>query len=368
MVQHRIYAWHESKNRGITKPKNTEYNIKGMELEISDWNAGGVTDYLIDEEILTVPSNEDIKKEHTIVVESDGSVDHELIIKACGNKKLLEAVKLLESYYNDECDNEHGTSCHIHINRRYLRKRGVTETAFFKAVEFMYPILYRVSGRNFNSTEWCRSHILNDKYYGRHEEEVDLLKLAKKVDYIDEDDVEECSYNSRYYATNTQNRNTIELRIFSNYYNFNSKYIKLYIDLTDFLIDIAETMGEYKQYYYEYDNLINKIRKFFNKKNRKDIFIRHGIDIFLVPEEERKRRMYEEYKNFLKRRIDAVKNRKYGNKLEELMSIIRVFRDFNNRYDISNLDINFEVNMSDEDIAQIEEEIIERLNYEIERL
>ena len=193
MVQNTIYAWHESKNRGITKPKNTEYNIKGMELEISDWNAGDVTDYLIDEEILTVPGNEDVKKEHTIVVESDGSVDHELIIKACGNKKLLEAVKLLESYYNGECDNEHGTSCHIHINRRYLRKRGVTETAFFKAVEFMYPILYRVSGRNFNSTEWCRSHILNDKYYGRHEEEVDLLKLAKKVDCINDDDVEECS-------------------------------------------------------------------------------------------------------------------------------------------------------------------------------
>ena len=365
MVEHRIYAWHESKSSGITKPRNTSFNIKGVELEISDWRAGDTTDYLIEENFLTVPSNQHINKEHTIVVESDGSVDHELIIKACGNRKLFEIIKQLEFYYHDECNNQHGTSCHIHLNRKHLRSKGISETSIFKAVEFLYPILFRISGRDFHSTEWCKSYILHSQYHDNEEEEFDLLKIANKVDDIEYEDVEYCG---RYYATNTENRNTIELRIFSNYYNFNSEYIKLYIELCDFIIDIAEIMGEEESYYSKYDELITMIKEFFGKRSRKRLFEKHNLDLFLLPANERKRRRFEELKNYLDNRIQTFENRSYENELQRLMSIIRIFRDLNSKYNIDDFNIKFKSNMTDEDILEIVGNIFAKIDEEIENL
>lgn len=340
------FRYHSS--RMVTKPRNCDFNIKGLELEIYSRDEdvyNSVDDVLYDliqMNVLTNPNNIDEEKEHHIAIEQDGSVDSELIFRASGNKKLLEGVKVLHNYLHEVCDNTKSTSCHIHINRKYLAKRDIYSWDIIRATEVLYPILFKISGRSNDSAyDWARSYL--STYYGVDYNGYDsIFKRCKKVDYIDIDEyLDECE-NERYFAINTNPFDTIELRLFSNYYNFDYNYIKLYLETVDFIIELADYMKN-KNYEEEYDNVMEKIKDFFSKRNYKFAWNSHSLYKFFMTKEEIRELNLKQNLQTVKRNLEGIKKeylilheseftKEYVNQRESnlLMRIIRNLRNFEN--------------------------------------
>ena len=65
------YSYHNSKH--VTRPRSCDYNIKGLELEISDSNASDILDYLIANNIIISPENECEDHRCNVAIEHDGS-------------------------------------------------------------------------------------------------------------------------------------------------------------------------------------------------------------------------------------------------------------------------------------------------------
>lgn len=309
------YGYHNSKH--ITTPRRTSGNIKGIELEISDYDCYDSLDYLIDEGILTTPYNESNSNQN-IAVEEDGSVYRELVFKACSNRTILDRLKPLEECLHD-IDNGHGTSCHIHLNNSFLTDNGIEKIEIAKATEFLYPILYKISGRNMNSLRWCRSFI------GFEENDYNLYKRTKDID-----DITSNFFDSRYNVVNTDSRNTTELRIFSNYYCFDSKHIKMYLETADFIMKLAKEMKD-KSYDEDFEFAFNESKKFFEKRRYKDLFERHNLGVYFASAEEQREFVIKDKFQKLIERIqffNAFKEREGQSDYEIKLSFLRVIRDF----------------------------------------
>ena len=256
---YRTYEYHSSKR--VTTPRKSKANIKGMELEIGNENntpeVNEKLDELIEENIIKCPENEDIDSNfpYTIAIENDSSVFKELVLKASCNNTLLQGVKMLERELSNIVENDHGTSCHIHLNNEYLKTLGLNSNDITKTAEFIAPILFEISGRDINSLHWCSSILTNCDI-----EDFNLYARAQNIDNL------EHIRDQRYAIVNKGGNftKTTELRIFSNYYNFNYNYIKLYLDMADFIIEIANKMKN-KKYEEEYEKLIKDIEKDFMK-------------------------------------------------------------------------------------------------------
>lgn len=358
-MNHRTYGYHSSKK--IITPRKTNANIKGIELEIGEDNrddeyVNDALDTLIENNVIKAPYNEGVKSQqgYTIAIEDDGSVYKELIIKASCNKTLLKAVRKLENELHNLVENDKGTSCHIHINNEHLKKLGLTNIDIIKSAEFLAPILYEISGRDLNSLRWCRSRVPKN---------ITDFNLFKRAVYLDN---REHFDNERYRIVNKGgfNSKTTELRIFSNYYDFSYKYIKLYIEMTDFIIDLANKMKN-KSYQDEYDNIIKDIFNFFNKRNRKSFYITHHIERFLIPKKDIKKETLRIQFRYFQNEIQSFRERTFDTDIEKMMSFIRFCRNYSEKYQIPNLKFDFfninetidnNINVIREDIEnQIEE-------------
>ena len=230
-MRYNNYGYHCSEH--IIKPRKTTANIKGVELEISDFDCGEILDDMIERNLLTVPSNESEEKEYTIAVENDGSVYKELIIKACCNDSLFKHFRMLEKELHGEIDNGSGTSCHVHINNDFLQEEGIKQEDVVKATEFLAPLLYTISERDSSAYyDWCHSRI------DFNTSEPTLFERVERIDDIRID-----NYCDRYNIVNPK-RKTTEIRIFSNRCGFEYKTLKLYIEMIDFIIEIAKDMKD----------------------------------------------------------------------------------------------------------------------------
>ena len=157
-----------------------------------------------------------------------------------------------------------------------------------KATEFLFPILGAISGRD-GDYQWAKPMVsLN----------MNLFERCRRIDDLDCDDYQ--YHEDRYYGCNVTNSNTTEIRIFSNYYDFNYDYIKMYIETADFIIDLAEEMIG-KSYHKYYELALEKAKEHFEKRKYQNIFETHDLGkFFLSPEEQRKRFYKEELKKFNK--------------------------------------------------------------------
>lgn len=330
-MQFRTYGYHSSKH--VTKPRNTNFNIKGVELEIDDYDCGHILDELIEDNIITVPSNERESNNGIVIAcEDDGSVYKELVFKATSNRRILEGVKLLEPLH-DYISNGTGTSCHIHMNRRYIEKRGLSSYDIVKSAEFIAPILYKISGRSYNSyEEWGRSIF-------EYTLEIQSDDLYRRAQLIENKGGDINSYDARYRIINLNPLNTIELRIFSNYYGFDYEYIKMYLETVDFIIDLAEFMVN-KDYVLNYEEAIKFTEEFFSKRKYKYIFEKHDLGIFFISLEEKKLRRLNEQLQYLRDNIEFIKQdiERLNNK-DKAIRLLRFLRNYNTRYRLPKFEI-----------------------------
>lgn len=318
------FGYHSCSAGDLLRPRSTDGNIKGIELEISDSSVRDILQDLINENHVIDESNISSagSKEYTIIAEDDGSVWVELVFKACNNRTLLQGVKMLSEAFNGEVDNNHETSCHIHLNDRHLSSRGLTKTDIMKATEFLFPILGAISGRG-GDYQWAKPIVSLD---------MNLFERCRRIDDLDCDDYR--YHDDRYYGCNVTNDNTTEIRIFSNYYNFNYDYIKMYIETADFIIDLAEEMVG-KSYHNYYELALEKTKEHFEKRKYKDIFEIHDLGkFFLSPEEQRKRfynqelkKFNREYNQFIEYHVKNVLE-EYQYSMDNLKVFIRILRNY----------------------------------------
>ena len=324
------YYYHSSKK--ITTPRKSCGNIKGLELEISDSNASDILDELVEDGTIIVPETEPSNPTGLIITcEDDSSVYKELIFKASCNRTLLKGVKELSNKLNGEINNDHGTSCHIHINNEYLRSINVERKDIVKASEFLAPILYKISGRNLRAYKnWARSCVEDEMEI----ENEDLYERAYLVD-------NEVSgyHDARYRIVNLNPYKSTEIRIFSNYYNFNYDYIKMYIETVDFIIELAQYMKG-KSYRVEYNNIIEMTKNFFEKRKYKSITEQHDLTGFFISARERQLRNISRQIEYTRNKIRFLKEITQGeNKEENAIELLRFLRNYNNRFVLPNLDI-----------------------------
>lgn len=350
-MEHSVYGYHSSKH--VTKPRKTNKNIKGLELEISDYDSGWLLDELIEEGVLTAPYNERSNKSSpTIAIENDGSVFKELIFKASCNRTLLKGVKILEDKLNADICNGHGTSCHIHLNNAYLREKDLRAIDITRATEFLAPILYKISGRDRSAmSEWTKSALKD--YIS-----IDNSNLYERAKYIEDVD----AYNGRYYIVNPCDKTT-EIRIFSNYYGFNYNYIKMYLECADFIIELAEFMKN-KNYYYDYQECFEKTKEFFSKRKYKQIFDRQDLGIFFLSNKERQLRILNQELEYIKSKMDILKQRSYEYERDLAKDILRTLRGYSQRY--TNPQISFRIRNIN--IEEIENSVINNINLRIEEV
>lgn len=351
-MRHNNYGYHCSEH--VIRPRKTTANIKGVELEISDYDCGEILDDMIERNLLTVPSNESEEKEYTITVENDGSVYKELIIKACCNDSLFKHFRMLEEELHGEIDNGSGTSCHVHINNDFLQEEGIRQEDVVKATEFLAPLLYTISERDSSAYyDWCHSRI------DFNTSEPTLFERVERIDDIRID-----NYCDRYNIVNPK-RKTTEIRIFSNRCGFEYKTLKLYIEMIDFIIEIAKEMRD-KLYGEQFDNLIEKIETFFNKRNRKEFIQRYQLEPFFLKEGEYQRARLMSRIGRIKEKFENIRHQynEVNDNFNLYIRLLRIFRD-NRRFlrniesvEINTLNIDYVNEIEDTVISNIEEEIM----------
>ena len=218
-----------------------------------------------------------------------------------------------------------------------------------KTAEFFAPILYRISGRDFDTQyDWAKT-LIGDI------ETINLYERAKKVDNLDITN----SGAGRYYILNCRpGANSAEFRIFSNYCNFNSELIKLYIDMIDFMMDITKEIDSYEE---QYDFIMSETKRFFNKRSHKRFFHEYSLDDFFLTKEELKERMIQKQCNELRLKFDRIRRGlEYESRTTSLIRLLRIIRDY--EFEVPNIELQYDGN----DIDRIEEILTQDLENELE--
>ena len=272
--------------------------------------------------IIINPSNMHmIQKDHNAVLERDGSVDGEVILQADYQKNIMKKVNQIHEELNSSIlNNGRNTSCNIHRNVNYLVDVDSSKYDYQKANEFLAGLLFRISGRDkISYQQWCAS-IFNPDI---NIEYVSMLQMAKYVDNMDR------IINGKYLLCNCDHNNTVETRIFSNYHNFDPRYIKLFIDFTNLAIDISSYMHG-KSYVDEFDNLIDYINEFCNKTHRRRKLLRpYRLDQYIVKKEDIKYVEFNGKWSEIYSEIENVANRSYISYNDQIMNMIRIIRNNN---------------------------------------
>jgi len=362
-------------SRHITNPKDkVRDNIIGLELEFNNCteldcdNCYGDCDYcdeegevrlseqvrfalerLVDKGVLITPENTEMISKHNAVLERDSSVDGEIIIQADLQRNMMKKVnKIHEELNSNVLSNGPNTSCHIHRNVAYLNDIGISKFDYQKSSEFLSTICYRISGRDYDSYyQWAHSIFRNQMNIERSS----MFKIAKLLDNIDF-----MVNDQKYIICNCQHTNTVENRIFSNFHNYDPKYIKLYMDFTNLAIDIAEYMRD-KSYVLEFDTLIDIINDFCNKRqSRKRILRQFNLEEYIVKKEDTRVIDFNDKWTSIYDQMENVLNQYYASYNHKIMNIIRLTRNFN-----LDIDTEFVIN-GEQQNNRIHDEILKSLN------
>lgn len=249
-MEYELFSYHGANTAPIG---STDKCIYGVELEINDRDASveEVIENAIEHNIITAPSNngETLNKK---VIEYDSSVFCEIIINADTIERLNDRLNYLNDYgFNEEnISNTPNTSCHIHMNRKYVcNVLRLSEEDIVKIFDFLAPILYRISGRDSNSFyNWTPSRIS----FELESNLIDWRERANRCEGLEYD-------NLRYAIINGNNSRTIELRLFSNYCNFDLEVIMMYLCIVDYILHElagANLKTDYKEILYKFYNYL----------------------------------------------------------------------------------------------------------------
>ena len=276
------FGYHSYEANMILKPVASKLgkNIKGIELEMNNMCRAGKDSLnnAIEDGIIISRDTQHMKKtDYNAVICSDGSVYAEVILQANQERNLLKKISQLNDYglNGDNFNNTDNTSCHIHNNMAFIEDNGGNFIEMQKATEFLLPLLYRISGREDDTYDWCHSLFDDYDYFAPN---MNLLQTARKVDTL-----QYANHGSHDIACNGQHSDTAEIRVFSNKCNFNKDMIKTYIEFTDHIIDIACHMNG-RRYIDEYDVLIDWTYDFINngtRRRRKSLKPFHLNDLLL---------------------------------------------------------------------------------------
>lgn len=255
-MYYEVYGYH----RSPTEPTAEDLNelIFGMELEIDNptEQTADLLDFAVESDYLTTPHNEH-RTQRWKCIENDSSVYKEIILSADKKEFMLKRIKNLNNigFVPENMNNSSGTSCHIHINRKYLVEKGIAQNNLFRLFELYTPFIYAISGRNENEFyHWAEPKTpLETNNINWRERAERLAGLTPARD--------------RYYMVNCTRNSTIELRAFSNKCGFDYKTIKLYLDFVEFCVHQAESMS-HKRYINHYKRLLNELHKFFISNHR----------------------------------------------------------------------------------------------------
>jgi hypothetical protein len=160
----------------------------------------------------------------------------------------------------------------------------------------------------------------------------------------------------RYYILNCRpGKSSAEFRIFSNRCNFHYDTIKLYIEIVDFMIDIAEYMLE-KSYKEEYNTLIEKTKKFFQKRNNRKFIPIYHINDFFKTKEELKREMIENQKIQIRNKFDSIRQQQnYESETRIMMRLLRTLRDY--QFELPSIELLYDGN----DLDRVENILLQNL-------
>lgn len=246
-----VYSYHQAP----TAPTgDIDNKIFGLELEINDDSqiVRNLLDSAIETNYLTSPENEH-ETRGLKTIERDGSVYREIVFPADEIPYLLKRVKNLNNIgiEPNNINNTGGTSAHIHFNRRYLEMNGITETNLFKMLEYLEPVIFAISGRDYsNFQHWSPSAL------GHETNNINWEARAQRLRSISP------NHHDRYNMVNCTNSKTIELRAFSNYCSFDYQTIKLYLEFCDLIIELCDYMiGRY--YRHNWEKILKRVKDFF---------------------------------------------------------------------------------------------------------
>lgn len=363
-VRDLFHGEREGRQMPLPQENKRDKNIFGVELEVNDRESWGAFTEAVDNNVICIPHNlDEYKRKYThAIVKPDCTAEYEVILQAERPRNLLLKLKQMNEFLSPETVHnltagEHNyrndCSAHIHFNNRYINKIGVRYSELVRVTELLAPYLYLLSGRDYNqigSKQWARSY-LDDHGH------CDVYAHPKiRAEYLDDISDERLTYDwhgERYYIMNTPtSHGTSELRFFTNKCSFDYNRIKIFIEISEFLIDTA---SNYQGIPYTecYEEIVCDFAAFLSKykRRREEMkkaqldFIYHGV---------------EGYNKFLvKHRLTNISS------INNNISLGRLIR--NMREIERNSDITYDqpINLAHIDIEEIQDYYIERLSDDI---
>lgn len=364
-MRYSMFSYHNPQANAILKPVDhkTDKNIKGIELEINNVSREAkdrLNEAIEDGVIISYDTYHMRKPDYNAVIMHDGSVYGEVILQANQERNILKKIKELNDYgLNDDFfDNRRNTSCHIHNNLQYIENNGGDLLEMQRATEFLIPLIYKISGRDYNSYDWCHSLFDDgDKFAPT----MNLLETARNADWLDEP-------NTGWHdiACNGQHSDTAEIRLFSNYCNFDRDMIKTYIEFTDHIIEMACYMGG-RSYVRNYDTLIEWTTDFCNgtRRRRKSLEQFHFNDLLVGKDEIAIVELNNRWDNFYRRMENLERSTEPMDM--QVRNVLRLVRDCNAQCDIQ-LQFNAPLYTYKVDLSSIRTEMNRQYNIERENL
>ena len=347
------YNSYEAREYLVPQRSKTDTNIKGIELEISDLtdptSVNSQIDKVIDKKIVCSYDTmyEYSRKYANCIWTYDGTVEQgELVIQAERPRNLALKMKMLNKYLNpDTVNNTSGTSVHIHMNNQYLRNLDMEDIDMIKAGESIASTLYSISGRHTLAE-------LND-YVKTRLDVPYTMPIALRCKYIDALTIDpHLDYErnpGHYMMINIQNNNTTEIRMFSNYHNFNYDRIKLFLESCDMIKDIALAMKDLS-YATNYEIVLDIVQDFYTKNRRRKKYLSEINDSILSD-----KRIIREYE--MSRIIEDI-NKRFERVMYSVdedyryINTLRALRDISTQYGVT-YDGMIDLNSSSIDIDEI---------------
>lgn len=352
---HESFEYNSEEQKIYLKPeeKKEDADIKGIELEISDNNyrrAEELLDKVIDRNIVCAyDTMHDYKRKYANCIWTyDGTVEQgELVIQAERPRNLALKMKMLNKFLNpDTIKNNSGTSVHVHMNKQYLTNLGISDLDMIKAGEAVCSTLHSISGRQ-NLAElnrWVKTRI----------ETSYTMPIALRCKYIDALTINDYrDYDKdpgHYMMVNVQNEHTTEIRMFSNFYNFDYDRTKLFLESCDMIANIALEMQNLS-YKDNYEIVIDIVKDFYESNRRRRKYLKEIRDTIISDKNEIK--LYEA-RELIKEINNQFARIEHFRSAVQPLEVLRLLRNIEDEH---NIIYNGVVNLNEVNINNIQREI-----------
>lgn len=250
-----------------------EGNIIGLELEIGKLYDADLLESFIDEGLIETADSRHAPIQ--LEREAQGNVQYELIFNADTPANVLGRLEeIIEIRHDVNC--HHETSCHVHLNRAYLNKLGLGQLDIYRAAEAVAPLIYHVSGRDMSCWErWSPSRVP----VSCNPSAEDIIARFAEID--DAEPYDRGYYDDRYELCNVQNGSTVEIRGFSNFFEFDFDLIAFYIAIADTLLPRIALEMKDKTYADDWERVLKVTADFL--KGFEAVVNRFSLDLWTDP-------------------------------------------------------------------------------------